>query len=69
MDKKSEKVKDYILSSDGKMRGEIRNPQSRPCSMAGCTGMRMHVRWPDGCSTYPCTKGCTQLGEHLWKIG
>lgn len=61
--------KSYMLSGDGKLKGEIRNFRSRRCQMEGCTGMRIHVRWPDGSSTYPCSKGCTQLGEHLWKIG
>lgn len=60
--------KNYILSRDGKKKGEIKNLSSRRCTMEGCTGVRMHVKWTDGKSTYPCTKGCIQLGPHLWKI-
>jgi len=61
--------RNLILSSDGKLIGEIKNLNSRPCPMEGCTGVRMHVKWPVGNSTYPCTKGCTQIGSRLWKIG
>jgi len=59
---------DYILSQDNTKIGEIKNMKSRPCPIEGCTGMRMHVKWPDGKSTYPCTKGCTQISTHFWKI-
>lgn len=59
---------DKILSRDGTKTGIIKNLRSRPCRMEGCTGMRMHVVWPDGRHTYPCSKGCTRLEEHLWKI-
>lgn len=58
-----------ILSRDGKLRGVVKNLQSRPCSMVGCTGMRMHVKWENGKTTYPCSKGCTWLSENLLKIG
>lgn len=60
----------YMLPSDrdeGK-KGVILNLRSRPCTLQGCTGMRMHVKWPDGKHTYPCSKGCTQLDEHTWVI-
>lgn len=60
--------KNYILARDGKDKGEIKNLFSRRCTLEGCTGVRMHVKWPSGKSTYPCTKGCTQIGPHLWKI-
>ena len=29
----------------------------RPCSMEGCRGERVAVRWDDGSLTFPCTKG------------
>lgn len=28
------------------------------CSLGGCSGTRLHVKWPDGKRTYPCAKGC-----------
>ena len=61
--------KDYILSKDGRIKGEIRNLCSRPCRIEGCAGVKMHVKWPGGQSTYPCSKGCTRIGPHLWRIG
>ena len=30
---------------------------TRRCSMHGCTGIRVRVKWPDGHSTWPCSKG------------
>lgn len=27
------------------------------CSMHGCNGKRVHVKWPDGKLTKPCSKG------------
>ncbi len=27
------------------------------CSMDGCTGVRVCVKWDDGTRTFPCTKG------------
>lgn len=64
--KKSQEVR--ILSHDGQMVGRILNMHSRPCSMEGCTGVRIHVKWPDGRSTYPCSKGCKELPSGLWQI-
>ena len=60
--------KKYMLSSDGKMRGEIKNLQSRKCRLEGCTGWRIHVKWPDGSSTYPCSKGCIVVDKETLKI-
>lgn len=60
---------DRIISGSGDEVGEIRNKNSRPCRLEGCTGVRMHVVWPDGSVTYPCSKGCYQVSPHLWRIG
>ena len=27
------------------------------CTMEGCRGVRLSVKWPDGKRTFPCTKG------------
>lgn len=40
---------------------------ARLCSLAGCTGARIGVRWPDGKLTWPCTKGM-EYGPDGWKI-
>lgn len=58
----------YMLSRDGTERGEIRNLRSRPCRLEGCTGVRIHVRWPDGKSTYPCSKGCRLVDPETLRI-
>jgi len=36
--------------------GEITNVSH--CHLSGCSGTRLHVKWPDGKRTYPCAKGC-----------
>ena len=59
---------DFMLNRDGTMRGEIRNLHSRPCNMEGCTGHRIHVRWPNNRSTYPCSKGCKVVDSTTWQI-
>lgn len=60
---------DFIESYNGSSRGAILNPNSHPCTLEGCTGTRMYVKWQDGTVTYPCTKGCAKLSAHHWKIG
>lgn len=57
-----------MLSRDGKKVGVIKNLRSRPCRLEGCTGMRIHVEWPDGKSTYPCSKGCERVDEDTLRI-
>lgn len=57
-----------MLSRNGQMVGQILNMHSRPCTMEGCTGVRIHVKWPDGKSTYPCSKGCREISPGLLQI-
>ena len=38
---------------------------SFPCRMAGCSGMRITTRWPDGGITHPCSKGM-QYSNNTW---
>lgn len=68
--KKEKQVENYMLprGGDETKKGIILNLRSRPCRLDGCTGMRIHVKWPDGKHTYPCSKGCRQLDEHTWII-
>lgn len=58
----------YMLSRDGTRRGEIKNLRSRRCSLEGCNGVRIHVKWPDGKSTYPCSKGCKRVDDETMQI-
>ena len=57
-----------MLSRDGKIRGLIKNLHSRKCQMEGCHGWRIHVVWPDGKSTYPCSKGCKTVDQHTLQL-
>ena len=63
-----ERTPKYMLSRDGSKKGVIKNMRSRPCRLEGCTGMRIHVKWPDGRSTYPCSKGCRRIDDDTMKI-
>lgn len=35
--------------------GEVTNVHA--CTMAGCSGVRLSTKWPDGGRTFPCSKG------------
>lgn len=39
------------------------------CTLEGCGGTRLHVKWPDGKRTYPCAKGCTERPSGDLEIG
>jgi len=39
----------------------------RPCTMVGCRGVRVVVRWPDRKYTYPCTEGMSEI-DNGWEI-
>ena len=60
----------HVKSRDGRKTGRVVGKQSL-CSLEGCTGVRVSVRWPDGKLTRPCTKGMTveNAGSGLWRIG
>ena len=47
-------IPNYLLCREGKLLGEVRG--TRRCRLAGCTGIQLVVRWPDGKRTYNCTK-------------
>ena len=36
--------------------------------MEGCTGSRQYVVWEDGMRTFPCSKGCECIADHVEKI-
>lgn len=58
----------YMLSRDGLRRGEIKNLRSRKCHTECCPGWRIHVRWPDGKNTYPCSCGCKIVDDETWQV-
>jgi len=37
----------------------------RRCSLDGCRGIRVMVKWPDGHRTWPCSEGIVAEGEDL----
>lgn len=39
------------------------------CRLEGCSGTRLHVKWPDGHRTYPCAKGCKDRPDGNLEIG
>lgn len=45
-----------LYNSNGKEHGIIVGGGDR-CTMEGCSGARVSVRWPDGSLTRPCSRG------------
>lgn len=45
-----------VLTAGGDTAG-ILTGGHRPCTLEGCTGLRLGTRWPDGHLTFPCTTG------------
>ena len=45
-----------IYSADGKEHG-IATGSTRQCTMEGCRGTRIYVKWNDGKITQPCSRG------------
>ncbi len=59
----------FVFSRDGSLKGEVTST-TRRCQLEGCNGKRLGVKWPDGRTTYPCTKGLEGTDvEDTWKIG
>ena len=57
-----------VLSHDGSEQGELTGA-TRSCTLGGCNGRRYYVRWPDGKTTCPCSKGLTWNAERgAWQI-
>ena len=40
----------------------------RLCSLDGCGGVRIYVRWPGCRITQPCSRGIIQIAEGVWQI-
>jgi hypothetical protein len=45
-----------VITKDGKQAGYASGSFYR-CRMEGCNGHRVATKWPDGKTTFPCTKG------------
>ena len=59
-------VGDPFLMRDGTTEGRVVG--YRDCTLEGCRGTRIGVRWPDGKLTWPCSKGCTTTHGGIWKV-
>lgn len=58
-----------VISRDGKHKGKFTGGNSRPCSMEGCCGERVGVRWEDGKLTFPCTADMTNTNnKDEWRL-
>jgi hypothetical protein len=61
-----------VISRTGKQSGRLTGTR-RLCSLEGCRGERLTVRWNNGKISYPCTKGMTlnesKTGTFFWRIG
>jgi hypothetical protein len=55
-----------VFSRNGKYAGVVTNTSR--CTLDGCGGTRLHVKWPDGRRTYPCAKGCDALEDGSLQI-
>ncbi|MEJ6002498.1 hypothetical protein [Paucibacter soli] len=58
-----------VVSRDGLTTGVASNLAGYRCQMEGCTGRRLVVKWPDGKSTRPCTKGMFTRPDGNLQIG
>lgn len=60
--------RDVPVAARGARKAEGRTTgAARRCTMHGCWGIRIYVRWPGGRTTYPCSKGMSRL-KTRWKI-
>lgn len=58
-----------ILSEDGKHVGHIMTGHLSQCTLEGCSGQRIAVKWKDGKITKPCTKGLMwDEKRNAWRI-
>jgi hypothetical protein len=55
-----------VISRDGKEKG-LTTGATRCCRLGGCLGRALGVKWADGKTTYPCTKGMS-VKRGAWKI-
>ena len=59
---------EVVISRDGISKGKTTGGE-RQCTMEGCRGNRVGVRWPDGKLTFPCTHGMNwDEHESAWKL-
>jgi hypothetical protein len=57
-------VRGTIVLTAGGVNAGILTGGHRPCTVEGCTGLRLATRWPDGRLTFPCTEGMAFDPDH-----
>jgi len=55
---------EIIVSRDEKHEGRL-SGKSHPCTLEGCRGSRLSVKWDDGRKSFPCTAGLTKVSG-IW---
>lgn len=55
-----------VYSRDAQHRGRLTGSRHM-CSLEGCGGDRLGVRWDNGRVTFPCTKGMA-FRKRTWRI-
>ena len=55
-----------VYSRDGNLLGKLTGSR-QPCSLEGCRGWKMGVRWDNGKITFPCTEGMS-FRKRSWRI-
>jgi hypothetical protein len=56
-----------VYSADGKRKGRLTGAEHF-CSIEGCDGIWLRVRWSDGKVTWPCTKAMFVTKDKQWQI-
>lgn len=63
--------KGTVIWSRGRASKGVMTGASFPCTLSGCNGLRVAVRWSDdrgeGRMTFPCTKGLSSASGE-WEI-
>ena len=61
------KLPKFVKSSNSNEKGETTG-STHHCRLHGCNGLRITVKWPDGATTFPCSKGMKEIKEDTWEI-
>jgi len=67
---KEESARELVIARDGNSVGYTTGGE-RPCTVEGCRGHRIGVRWEDGKMTFPCTEGMEYRNNarfNYWKL-
>jgi hypothetical protein len=65
---KIDRARKLVYSKGGKEAGRIVGV-GKLCTLEGCRGWRLPVRWADGKLTWPCTRGmAVRAQDGQWQI-